>query len=440
MKLFSLALRNLNRQRRRTLLLGGAIAFGVLVVGILNTLAADLTANVEANLLDASGGSAFFSGWEMAASGRVLPVLRDPKNVEAALEAAGMKPRSTEVRSSARVGLLFGAGKAEATLVGLSPGALGQLFQRLQVLEGSLENLGQTSVVLPPQTAAQLSVEVGDTVLIRAQTISGQENLLDFTVAAIVLDPAAFGNPGVYAGLEAVNALLSIPTGGGQTLSVTWADASAPGSQSLYQKLKDLLPLARPVTPSNDAWAGLAGSLRGGQGNGNEQPWSGVQIRIRTLDEVMAPLLGLVDTLRAVNLGVLILMMIVILVGISNTFRMILVERTREVGTLRALGMHRREVLALFLAEALFLALGGIGTGGLVSLTVCLLLGAVVWPDFAGTIGGIFFRGGRLGMAIPWGETGLMLLTVAGICLTAAWAPARAAARLEPAEALRTQN
>ena len=60
-----------------------------------------------------------------------------------------------------------------------------------------------------------------------------------------------------------------------------------------------------------------------------------------------------------VLLIILIVLFVIIMVGITNTFRIIMFERIKEIGTMRSMGMQRGEVRNLFLFEALFIALGG---------------------------------------------------------------------------------
>lgn len=431
MNIVLLALRNLGRQRRRTLLLGGALAAGVLVMTVLNAIASSLAANAQANLIESLGGEVFIAAQEASASGRVISVLRRPAEVVAAFEASGFSVTQADLRSSARVGLLFGSAAQTANLEGLSSSAWLRLPQRLQLVEGGWDQ-AMGSLVLPREIAQKLGVAAGDEVLARGQTITGQETVGDFLVTAVVDDPAAFGVPTAYARLEAVNELLNIPEGSGQSLNLTLGGPTL-SSQQWYQTLGSHLNLA---PPSLDPLGGLGGLLRA---QTTPHPGDSPQFTLRTLEEVLAPVLGLVDTLRAVNTGLLALLVAVLVVGVSNTFRMVLLERTREIGTLRALGMHRAEVGALFLAEALVLALGAVAVGTLAGALVGGWIGLVPWSGLPG-MAGLFLRSERLGWGLSWRDeavVGALVVLAAG---AAAWGPARAASKLAPAEALRTQN
>ncbi|MFQ3547042.1 MAG: hypothetical protein SNJ56_01790, partial [Termitinemataceae bacterium] len=58
-RLISMAFRNLSRQKRRSFLLGGAIAFGIMIVTIISSLAGGLMGNVAANIAHLFAGHAF---------------------------------------------------------------------------------------------------------------------------------------------------------------------------------------------------------------------------------------------------------------------------------------------------------------------------------------------------------------------------------------------
>ncbi len=111
-------------------------------------------------------------------------------------------------------------------------------------------------------------------------------------------------------------------------------------------------------------------------------------------------------------------------VGIFTIMTITVHERTWEVGLLRALGSNRRQILILFLAEAVVLA----AIGGVLGL----VLGA----------GGAWFLGisvPALPTHTPWLYAVLAEALAAGIGLLAGVLPARRAAGLDPVEALRAE-
>jgi len=102
------------------------------------------------------------------------------------------------------------------------------------------------------------------------------------------------------------------------------------------------------------------------------------------------------------------------------------VERRRQIGVLRALGFSARAVSAGLLVESGVVALLGAGLGVGVGLFV-----AQSTVAFLGRLNP------ELVFAIPWEQIGLVLLVSVGAALLMTILPARQAARLTPAEALR---
>jgi len=123
-----------------------------------------------------------------------------------------------------------------------------------------------------------------------------------------------------------------------------------------------------------------------------------------------------------------ILVLFVVLAGLTDTLAAGVMERTREFGSVRALGVRRRYVRRIVLCEALLL-----GALGLV-LALCagLALGTLwVTATFP------FLIGWTLDLHIPYGPAVLASVVTGIVCAAAALLPARRAARLEPAVALR---
>jgi len=110
---------------------------------------------------------------------------------------------------------------------------------------------------------------------------------------------------------------------------------------------------------------------------------------------------------------------------VANTMIMNVYERTREIGTLRALGWRRRMILGMMLRESLLLSLLSGVAGVLMGVGLCALagsapmVGSLLQPSFSPQM-----FGEAIGLALLLGGLG-------GIY------PAWRASRLSPAEALR---
>ena len=111
-------------------------------------------------------------------------------------------------------------------------------------------------------------------------------------------------------------------------------------------------------------------------------------------------------------------------VGILTIMTMAVTERTAEIGLLRALGARERQVLTLFLGEAMLLS----GLGGLAGLALGVGITQALHLLFP-----------ALPVHTPWLFAVLAELTAVCIGLLAGVIPARSAARLDPVEALHAE-
>lgn len=114
--------------------------------------------------------------------------------------------------------------------------------------------------------------------------------------------------------------------------------------------------------------------------------------------------------------------------GIVMTLTVLVLERTREIGILRAVGATRSQVWCMVAGESL--AIGAVGTA------MGIAAGFVLAACLTYVINVAFF-GWTIDWATPWGLLASVPPSVAVVCLLAAWWPGRTAARLEIAAAVR---
>ncbi|TQF65633.1 ABC transporter permease [Rhodococcus spelaei] len=131
-----------------------------------------------------------------------------------------------------------------------------------------------------------------------------------------------------------------------------------------------------------------------------------------------------IDTLLAVLYGLLALAVVIAILGIVNTLALSVVERRREIGMLRAVGMQRPQVRRTIYLESVLIAVFG--------ATVGVLLGLAFGWGFVSTLA----DQGLDMVAVPWGQVVAMLLGSGVVGVLAALWPAVRAARTKPLEAI----
>jgi ABC-type lipoprotein release transport system permease subunit len=127
---------------------------------------------------------------------------------------------------------------------------------------------------------------------------------------------------------------------------------------------------------------------------------------------------------------------------IMNTLLMAVYERTREMGILGALGMKTRQVKALFLTEAALLAVGGVLIG--LAIGVPLVLHYAQAGFFIGDMGvsanSSFMFGDSIYPYPTFGDAVSVSIAALFVTILSGYYPASQASKLEPVEALHSNN
>jgi putative ABC transport system permease protein len=281
--------------------------------------------------------------------------------------------------AQAKVGQLD---EADATDLALT--ALPRLAD-LDTASGDAGELGPGRAVLARYVAGLEGLSVGDTV-----TVSAGERQIRVQVAAVLSDMAPL-HTGVLldpADLTALGAPAA-PTG-------LLADAARPGEQ------------------------GRTDGLRAMRAAAGGQPGYGVVVLADQRDQMNSAL----TLLLAIAIGLIGLTVLIAVVGVGATTALSVVERVRESGLLRAIGMSRGGLRAMLTTESALY--------GVIGAVLGLLLGVpYAWLALSAT-------GVNAPLNVPVGQLAAVFAALVTLTALAGVLPARRAARVSPVTALGT--
>jgi len=135
--------------------------------------------------------------------------------------------------------------------------------------------------------------------------------------------------------------------------------------------------------------------------------------------QIMVGVLGLITLIASVF-------------GVVNTQYISVLERTREIGLMKALGMSRRNINSLFILEAMWIGF----IGGLIGIAGGVLLGILINPWLTEKLD-LGVGNSLLQFSVP--QMIILLLSLMLVAAMAGLLPARKASKLDPVEALRTE-
>lgn len=149
----------------------------------------------------------------------------------------------------------------------------------------------------------------------------------------------------------------------------------------------------------------------------------------QTYAEVQDRLQHILDTVVASLWVLLALGFLIAVFGVTNTLMMNILEQTREIGLMRVLGMQRRQIRRMVLAQSAYVGLVAIFPGMLTGV----LLAYVIRGSSLAILGENPHFGAILPWLVPYGAGLLLLVLIFG------WLPAARAARLNILESIRTE-
>lgn len=372
--LFLLALRNLAQHRKRTLLLGGALSGVTALLVILLALIASIQTTMRESATALVSGDLTVRGFYKISRGQSASVLTGTPALLELLRRELPEVESTAVRTRGWGRLVGPTNNTELGLVGVDVANDPHLRRIIQVQEGSLEALSQPdAILLFEKTAQKLGVKVGDSLVVSMPTMRGVANTLDVRVVAVARDVGVLSWGLAITTNAALNQLFQIPE-------------DATSSVHLYLERTDDLPATQAHVREVLARAGYRVMEEDPQpffmkyDGINQEDWTGQALDVGTWEDEVFVAKVAVPGLTVLSFGLTLALLVIISLGVANSLWTSIRERTREIGSLRAIGMQRGQVLRMILAEGFVLGLGGALLGASVGILLCVVLSLLELP------------------------------------------------------------
>ncbi len=421
-----LALRNLFLQRKRYLLVAVAIAAGFALVTFQSGTAYGAMETVMVKAARYFSGHVSISGYRKKEN-----AIENPEAIINAVKSAGLPVRTVSKRTiyaGKEARLFFGGNSVRLRRqVGFDfEGESGELA-RLPFTEGGIEGMagseGHNGIIISRAAARLLGAHLGDDVSFYLTADNGQHNTATMIVRGIFDETSIFGYA-TYMRNDDLNALLQRPEGAATEIAVYAREGV--NIVKFAEKIRTLLDSEHSVFPPI-----LRRDDFPSKRNRNTENET---FAVMSLDAHLDQIKNLLDAFLAGSYFIFVVFMLIVMIGVLNTYRVMVYERTREIGTMRAIGMQRGQVKALFLYEATGLVTLSSATGFVIGI---LLLYAAGTVDLSGiTASALFTESGRLKFYLSPGIIFTNFLIMAFTVLLAAWGPADRAGKMPPAEAL----
>jgi len=402
-KFFTIAYRNLVRNRRRTILTALVVALGLVVAMSFSALLDGMLVSMLADNIRVSTGHLQIRNKNYEAEKASLlyqDLLKDGETLAAQAEAL------PEVQSAASVlwnsGLLSTPQESLGVeIVGIDPDDVFHAPIREGIAAGEfLKSNDRGRILVGQRLAKEMGITVGQRVSVAARDANGQGQEKIFTVAGLV----DTGFPGI----DQNRVILPL--------------AEAQSFSGVGNRVSSIILMLH----NQEDTARVAAKLQG------------PDIQILTWEDLNSLLLQSWEVGIVYYYVLYAIVFLVVAALIANTLLMSVFARAREIGILTSLGVNRGQILLLFLVEGILLGLLGIAVGwvlGLGAVSYLTFVGIPIPAETVSLVEGFAFGTTMYGGFAP-GQFVILSLMLLAIVVLVSLYPAWYAARMEPIEAL----
>lgn len=428
--LLRIAFLSLWQHRRRT----GVLMTAIALVTALMVVMLGIGEGMQRSLVEMSttllSGHVNVGGFFKVTAGQAAPVVTHAEELTALVKKE--VPEVTYIASRGR-GFAKVVSESGSMMLGVSGIVIGEekgLQRTLRIKEGDLSKLAQPgTALLFVEQAATLNVHAGDPITITAPTPRGTNNTVDVTVVAVAESMGMMSSFSSFVHESSLRQLYQLKD-------------DTTGALQIYLPTSDLTQVKQVQARLREALAKAGYQLLDDDGrafwfkfeNVNREPWVGQKLDLTNWHDEVSFASWTVDLMSFLSFFLGGLLMTIVGVGIMIVMWIAIRERTREIGTLRAIGMQRTRVLAMFLLEGFLLGVISTAAGITLGLLSCALINQA---HIALPIGVQFVLLSDHLAAYPTLE---WVLTVAGFITTVvtviSLVPSFIAARLKPVTAM----
>jgi len=407
--ILKIAIRNLMRYRRRTLLTSSLIMIGVVFVLVFVAVTGSIKSLLIGQITDSMLGHIQIhkKGYVASIDNLPLTITLPPKAMKTVETIIRDIPDIEAYSPRIKFGALF-SNFTETTnirLNGVFPERELKTVPLLpeRIVKGN-KDLQKGSILIPELLAKGMKVSVGDSVVVIATNKDGSVNGKQFIVGGILESVTGPGGRDGYIHIEDAEEVLRMEE----------------------RELSEIVLRLRNFDMLQDVYASLTDSL---SGKTNE---AGKAIFEVHTWEKLSPFYNIARMIDIMTFFIKIMLIAMVLVSIMNVMIMAVYERMREIGTISAIGTMPGKILSMFLLEGFSIGIFGALIGDVIGCAIIYIL----------NISHITFNFGR--------QTGLLLETHVGITdllavsiiviivsVAASLQPAFKASRMEPIYALR---
>ena len=255
-----------------------------------------------------------------------------------------------------------GVGVRQRIIKGIDFNIERDLFSSLNFRSGSIDGMaGSDGILLSGAIADMLEVNAGDSITLMIHTQNQGINTVELVVRGIFTDSSLFGMYTSYMDINCLKKAYMYPENCINRICITLPHGydSEKMAASYQSVLENMYP--------------MYGQTKNKQLYYDHRHELGFpNYALLTLSANLNEVQILIDAMKLISSFVIAILILIIIIGVSSTFRVIVIKRINEIGIYKAIGMRYEKIMGMLLTETGLLVIAGCFSGLLFASILCI--------------------------------------------------------------------
>ncbi len=408
---FRIAVSNLWRNKRRTLITEISIIIGIIVIIFTGSLTNGMSLNWAIGAVNSFTGSMQVEHKDYEKERKFRPLETTLSGGQEIIDNIRAFPQITGVFGQLNMNGFISNGSKSTTFFGQgvevqpSRTVLPDMNERINL--GRFLGDNANEVILGQRLFENLELNLGDSVMILVRTMKGGLNMVEL----IVVGTEAYAGQNDYVSAHSV--LMSLKTAQRLMRMPDRISQVVVSHEDFYKVPESAIALEKELN------------------RGSQTP-----VVVKDYKRLI-PGFEINKFFRLISVVVGFVLFIIVGAGIANSMFMSVMERRKEIGTMKAIGAEQKTIRRLFILEGLLIAAVGCVLGVIFSLVIVALVqksGGVPFPPPPGSSESITIE-----PILDYGSCVYAVVLSMTVALVASYLPATVSSRLDPVETLREE-
>lgn len=242
------------------------------------------------------------------------------------------------------------------------------LFETLNFVEGSYKDMpGTNGVLISEPISKNLGIQIGDTMTLSLKDANYNVDTIVVEVKGIFRDSSLFGMYTSYMNLDSLQKVFKLPENYANRICITLpknVKDSQKANEKYQAKLEEVLNMHKQVSDKQVYYNKVKGS---------EEKMS----LLVPLDTNLLDLKIIIEAMKLITICMILSLSIIIIAGVSCTFRVIIMKRINEIGIYKAIGIHKFDIIKMMFYETVLIMAIGFAGGLILCGIICLIISKI---------------------------------------------------------------